>query len=370
MSVMPRSSVLLISAVLLMVPAFSCNGEKIESIRLREGFAVAFYAADVPGARSMTLSEKGTLFVGTRGEGNVYAIPDKNGDMKGDDVITISSGLTMPNGVVYHKGDLYVAEVNRILKFRDIEKNLNKRIKPEIINDGFPEERHHGWKYIDIGPDNLLYVPVGAPCNICTSGDERFASIMRMNLDGSGLRVFAHGVRNTVGFDWHPETGELWFTDNGRDRMGDDVPPDELNLAFEEGLHFGYPFCHGTNITDPVYGKGVDCSRFEPPRRELGPHVAALGMLFYTGTMFPAEYKNRILIAEHGSWNRSVPIGYRLTLVRLKGRAALSYEIFADGWLQGSSAWGRPVDIVQMKDGSILVSDDRLGCIYRITYGG
>jgi glucose/arabinose dehydrogenase len=203
---------------------------------------------------------------------------------------------------------------------------------------------------------------------VCEKTDKRYATIMRMNPDGSGLEIFAEGVRNTVGFDWDPRTGELWFTDNGRDYLGDDIPPDELNHAPRIGLHFGFPYCHGKNIQDPIYGKKRNCGEFQPPSMELGPHVASLGMSFYTGNMFPPQYKNQIFIAEHGSWNRSVPIGYRITLVKLKDNEAYSYEIFAEGWLQNGSAWGRPVDVIVMEDGSLLVSDDKAGAIYRISY--
>jgi glucose/arabinose dehydrogenase len=355
--------------VLILTTGLSCGALQVDKIELKPGFSIELYAPDVPGARSMVLSEKGTLFVGTRNKGRVYALPDRNNDRKPDKVLTIASGLSMPNGVAMFEGDLYVAEVNRILKYENIDARLGNPPDPTVVNDSFPDETHHGWKYIAIGPDDKLYVPVGAPCNICNPEDERFATIMRMNLDGSGLEIFARGIRNTVGFDWHPITKELWFTDNGRDWMGDNRPPDELNCAYEKGLHFGYPHCHGENIPDPEFGdKSKGCDQFIPPQQELGPHVAALGMLFYTGNMFPGEYKNQIFIAEHGSWNRSTPIGYRITLVTLDGRDARSYEVFADGWLQGTSAWGRPVDIIQMKDGSLLVSDDKQGCIYRIRY--
>ena len=214
----------------------------------------------------------------------------------------------------------------------------------------------------------MLYVPVGAPCNVCERADERYATIMRMNPNGSGLEVYASGIRNTVGFDWHPQTGELWFTDNGRDQLGDDVPPDELNYAPKPGMNFGFPYCHGGDIPDPSFGKDHDCAEFTPPAMKLGPHVASLGMRFYTGSMFPAEYQNQIFIAEHGSWNRTIPIGYRITLVRLQGNEAVSYEVFAEGWLQGGSAWGRPVDVLVMPDGALLVSDDRAGVVYRIHY--
>ena len=211
-------------------------------------------------------------------------------------------------------------------------------------------------------------MPVGAPCNVCERADARYASITRIKPDGSGMEVFASGVRNTVGFDWHPVTKELWFTDNGRDMMGDDVPPDELNVAPARGLHFGFPYCHGGTIADPEFGAKRPCADFAAPARTLGPHVAALGMRFYTGTMFPAAYRNQILIAEHGSWNRSTPIGYRIMKVTLAGNRVTGYEPFVEGWLQGRKPWGRPVDVLVMPDGALLVSDDHAGAIYRISY--
>jgi glucose/arabinose dehydrogenase len=340
----------------------------LSQITLPPGFTIEVFAADVANARSMTLSPGGVLFVGTRREGKVYAIVDRDKDNRADRVYTIASGLNMPNGVAFRDGSLYVAEVSRILRYDDIEANLESPPKPAVVHDTLPTERHHGWKFIAFGPDGLLYVPVGAPCNICESEDPRFASITRMKPDGSGFEVFAHGVRNTVGFDWHPATRELWFTDNGRDMMGDDVPPDELNHAPKAGMHFGYPYCHGGTIKDPEFGDKRPCSAFTPPAQKLGPHVAAIGMRFYTGTMFPAEYRNHIFIAEHGSWNRSTPIGYRVMLVKLDGNKAVSYEPFAEGWLQGGKAWGRPADVLVMPDGALLVSDDSAGVIYRISH--
>lgn len=339
-------------------------------IQLPPGFQIEIYADGVTNARAMVRSREGTLFVGTRREGKVYAVVDRDGDHRADEVHLIDSGLTMPTGVAFRDGSLFVAEVSRILRYDDIEQRLADPPEPVVVYDDYPTERHHGWKFIDFGPDGKLYVPVGAPCNICESPrDERFASITRLNPDGTGLEVYAHGVRNTVGFAWHPETGELWFTDNGRDHLGDNQPPDELNRAARSGQHFGYPYCHGRNIPDPEFGDKRPCSDFEPPAQALGPHVAALGMEFYTGEMFPREYQGQILIAEHGSWNRSVPIGYRVTLVRLENpRQVKSYEVFAEGWLQGEDAWGRPVDVLQLPDGSLLLSDDRAGVIYRISY--
>ena len=340
---------------------------RLTQLKLPEGFHIRVYAKGVPGARSLSLSPNGTLFVGTRSNGRVYALRDEDGDYKAERVIILASGLNRPNGVAFKDGDLYVAEISRILRYRDIEAHLDNPPQPEIVNDTFPTDRSHGWKFIRFGPDGLLYVPVGAPCNICAS-PEPYASIGRLDPSTGDFEVVARGVRNSVGFDWHPETGEMWFTENGRDWLGDDVPPDELNRVTAAGQHFGYPYCHGTDIADPAFGAQRNCNEFVPPVQELGPHVAALGMRFYRGNMFPAEYRNQIFIAEHGSWNRSSKIGYRLTLVRLDPDGTVSYEPFAEGWLQGESNWGRPVDVLVMPDGSLLVSDDQAGLIYRISY--
>jgi len=340
----------------------------LNKIKLPPGFEISLYAENIEGARSLALNSNGTLFVGTRGEGKVYTVLDTNRDYKADKIVAIASGLNMPNGVAFRDGSLYVAEVNRVLRFDNIESRLNNPPKPVIVNDSFPDDQHHGWKFIRFGPDDLLYVPVGAPCNICEKSDKRYASIMRMKPNGTGPEVFASGVRNTVGFDWNPRTKELWFTDNGRDWLGEDLPPDELNYAPKKGMHFGFPYCHGKNISDPEFGRKHKCSEFTPTALELGPHVAALGMRFYTGKMFPVQYQNQIFIAQHGSWNRKIPIGYRVTVVRLEGNKPIREEIFAEGWLQNGEAWGRPVDVEVMPDGSLLVSDDYADVIYRITY--
>mgnify|MGYP003773006945 CR=1 FL=1 len=342
----------------------------LDAIRLPRGFAIDYFHDEVPGARSLARGEGGTVFVGSRGEGVVYALRDADGDGRAEQRWQIAEGLESPNGVALHGGDLFVAEIGRVLRLDDIEARLDDPPDPVVVTDLYPEDRHHGWKFIAFGPDGWLYVPVGAPCNVCEREEEIYSSITRIRPDGSGLEVFAHGVRNTVGFDWHPRTGELWFTDNGRDMLGDDVPPDELNRAPEPGLHFGFPYCHGGDLLDPRFGGGRKCDDFTPPVRQLGPHVAALGMRFYTGSMFPEEYRGQIFIAEHGSWNRSAPIGYRVMLVRLEGNRAVSYEVFADGWLGSDGVSGRPVDVLVMPDGALLVSDDYAGCVYRISRGG
>ncbi len=344
---------------------------ELDKLQLPEGFKVEVFAEKVKNARSMTLSPNGTLFVGTRQKGNVYAIIDKDGDHKADKVYTLASGLNMPNGVAFKDGSLYVAEVNRILRFDDIENKLDKPGEPVVVFDKYPTESHHGWKYIAFGPDGKLYVPVGAPCNICKS-DEIYASITRMNPDGSDMEVVQHGVRNTVGFTWHPDNKDLWFTDNGRDWMGDDMPACEVNRAPEDGMHFGYPYCHQGDTPDPEFSTRP-CSDFTAPAQNLGAHVAPLGIEFYTGNTFPDQYKKQIFVAEHGSWNRSKKSGYQISLLSLNDKNEVdSYEPFIKGWMdpQKDSVWGRPVDIEWMPDGSMLISDDYANVIYRVSYEG
>ncbi len=344
----------------------------VERIRLPEGFAISVYAANVPGARSLTQGPPGVLFVGTRSEGVVYAVADKNNDGRAESVRVVARGLDTPNGVAWRDGSLFVAEIGRILRIDGLTPWLADASAgpktPAVVLDTLPKEGHHGWKFIRFGPDGLLYVPVGAPCNVCLSDDPRFAAILRMKPDGTGLNIYSSGVRNTVGFDWHPLSKELWFTDNGRDMMGDERPPDELNRAPKAGMHFGFPFCHGGDILDPRYGSQRPCPEFTPPAQKLGPHVAALGMRFYTGTLFPERYRNQIFLAEHGSWNRTNKIGYRVMLVRLEGAKAVSYEPFAEGWLANERVWGRPVDVQVMPDGALVVSDDYAGALYRIVH--
>ncbi|UII75802.1 sorbosone dehydrogenase family protein [Flagellimonas sp. HMM57] len=342
----------------------------IQNLNLPEGFRVSVFAEGIDGARSMALGDNGTLFVGTRNEKTVYALQDLDGDYKAEKVMVLDSTLEVPNGVAFKDGALYVAEVGRLLKYSNIEQDLSNLPKPEIIYDDYPTEFHHGWKYISFGPDGKLYVPVGAPCNICESEDERFASITRMDPDGTNREIFAKGVRNTVGFTWHPETKDFWFTDNGRDMMGDDVPPCELNKVTTIGEHFGYPYCHGGTVKDPEFGDKHPCSDFVPPVQALGAHVAPLAVKFYTGDMFPEKYKDYAFIAEHGSWNRSSKVGYKISVVKLDGDKAVSYETFLDGWLDEESQerFGRPVDILFLEDGSMLISDDFGDAIYRVSY--
>jgi glucose/arabinose dehydrogenase len=337
----------------------------LQNIELPEGFSIELYA-EAAGARSMALGED-ALFVGSRDAGKVYAVVDEDEDGSADEVLIVARGLNSPNGVAFRDGDLYVAEIGRVIRFDDIESRLRDSPDFEVVTDAYPDDEHHGWKFIRFGPDGDLYVPVGAPCNVCDP-EAPFASITRMDPETGEFDVFARGIRNTVGFDWHPDTGELWFTDNGRDWLGEDRPPDELNRAPEPGLDFGFPHCHGTSLADPEFGEVGICEESVAPEQELGPHVAALGMRFYTGDMFPERYRDQIFIAEHGSWNRTIPIGYRVTLITLEDGKPTDYQVFAEGWLTGLTSWGRPVDVQVMPDGALLVSDDEAGAIYRITY--
>ena len=336
----------------------------ISSLKLPPGFQLELFAR-VPNARQMALG-KTSLFVGSMQAGKVYAVP-----LKGPrHPVVIAENLEMPVGVAFRDGDLYVSAVSRIVRLRNIEAQLNKPPRPEVVSEAYPTESHHGWKFIAFGPDGKLYVPVGAPCNICEPDPDRYALITRLDVASGKIEVVARGVRNSVGFDWEPQSGELWFTDNGRDSLGDDAPPDELNRVSRPGQHFGYPYCHGGTIADPELGRSRRCDAFVPPVQNLGAHVASLGMRFYTGKAFPARYHNAVFIAEHGSWNRSRKSGYQVSVVRLQGNRVVSYEPFITGWQRGESAWGRPADVLVMPDGSVLVSDDHAGAIYRISYRG
>ncbi|RPH98978.1 MAG: sorbosone dehydrogenase family protein [Lysobacterales bacterium] len=341
--------------------------EKLALIRLPPGFEISVYAEGVENARQLALGDRGTVFAGSREAGKVHAVVDRDGDQRADRVRLVAEGLEMPSGLEFRQGSLYVAALDRILRYDDIEQRLEQPPEPVLVAAAFPDKSHHGWKYLRFGPDGLLYVPVGAPCNICD--EPGFAEIRRIRADGTGMETFARGVRNSVGLAFHPDSGELWFTDNGRDMLGDDLPGDELNHAPAAGAHFGYPYCHQGDTPDPEFGAGKSCADYAPPALTLGAHVAPLGLAFYTADMFPEAYRKQLFIAQHGSWNRSAKVGYNVLLVRFDdaGRVAGS-EVFASGWLQGEDNWGRPSDVLQMPDGSLLLADDQAGAIYRISY--
>jgi glucose/arabinose dehydrogenase len=355
------------TALLILSSLASAAGAapRLQDIRLPPGFEISVYAKDIERARSLALGERGTLFVGTSSE-SVYALPRGGGAAR-----RIAGDLNSPHGVAFRDGALYVAEVGRILRFDGIEARLDNPPRPVVVVDDLPTERHHGVKTLRFGPDGLLYVGIGAPCNVCEPKRE-FGTISRLDATKPGAKreIYAAGVRNSVGFDWDPRTKELWFTDNGRDLMGNDVPPDELNHAPRAGMNFGFPYCHAGDVADPRYGSRRSCKEFAPPAQKLGAHVASLGMRFYTGRRFPEAYRGAIFIAEHGSWNREPKSGYRVSVVRLRDGRAASYEPFAEGWLQGNDSWGRPVDVIVAPDGALLVSDDKAGVVYRIDYAG
>ncbi|MFM0396306.1 PQQ-dependent sugar dehydrogenase [Paraburkholderia phytofirmans] len=339
----------------------------VDRIKLPPGFHIEVLSSAVPSARAMALSPEGVLYIGSL-DGHVYALELQNGRVTARHVI--ASGLETPAGVAWHNGALYVSAVSKIVRFDAIDTHLNDPPKPVVVIDTLPTETHHGWKFIAFGPDGKLYVPQGAPCNVCLKDRNRFALIGRMDPDGSHYEVVARGIRNSVGFAWHPVTHDLWFTDNGRDLLGDDVPDDKLNRAPRAGMDFGFPYCHGGDTPDPEFGKDHPCNTFTPPAVKLGAHVAALGMRFYDGPMFPAAYRNSIFVAEHGSWNRSKKVGYRVVHVTTNPDGSNArQEVFAEGWLQsGETEWGRPADVLPLPDGSLLISDDYAGAVYRVTY--
>jgi len=333
----------------------------LNKLHLPEGFKISVWAT-VPGARSLSVAPDGRVFVGTRESDKVYVI-DK-GQVK-----IFAQGLQVPNGVAYKDGKLYVGEIPRILEFDAAPGVSLPQKKYRVLPQKFPPDAHHGWKFLRFGPDGKLYVAVGANCNVCDPGTD-YARLYRIDVHSAEKVEVAQGIRNTVGFDFQPGTGDLWFSDNGRDMLGDDIPPDELNHLTKKDEHFGFPFCHGKNIIDPEFGKGKTCAGTTPPVVEFRAHVASLGLRFYTGKMFPAQYKNSIFLAEHGSWNRTRPQGYGITWIQFKdNQVEKTQEGFIDGWLQGTEAWGRPVDVDIWQDGSLLISDDKAGVVYRLTYG-
>ena len=333
-------------------------------------FKVFVVTNDVPSARQMAESASGMLFVGTRRVGKLYAVVPPINLTADPEVVTFASGLTMPSGVALLGDDLYVGALNRILRYRNIETTFRNRPQPEIITEKLPKKRHHGWKYLSVGPDQHLYVPVGAPCNICLSKDERFASILRIDPNTGVSELYARGVRNSVGMAWHPDTHQLWFSDNGRDMLGDDVPAEEINVVENPGTHYGYPFVHAGDVVDPKFGKEIGKRVFAPPVLQIQAHSAVLGMDFYTKNAFPPSYQNALFVAEHGSWNRTQKVGYRVSVIRTAPDQNLTYEPFLDIWLKGQKASGRPNDVLVSRDGNLLISDDQEGVIYRVEYQG
>lgn len=342
----------------------------IKNLHVPDGFRLSVFADNLPNARSLALGDKGIVFVGAGAGGHVYAVEDSDQDGVADKSYTIAKDLYMPNGVAYKDGALYVAAINRIIRYDNITQSLGEPPKPIVVYDQFPSDKHHGWKYLRFGPDGKLYTAIGAPCNICKP-EKPYASLLRLNPDGSDFEIIATGIRNTVGFDWQPGTDSLFFTENGRDYLGDDLPPEELNQWSAVGEHFGYPYCHAGEILDPRFDREKNCKEFTAPAWKFKAHVAPLGLRFYSGHQFPAEYKNQLFVAQHGSWNRSKPDGYRIALVRFKLGKPVSEEVFIDGWLtKDDSVLGRPVDILEMPDGSLLISDDQSGLIYKVEYQG
>jgi hypothetical protein len=343
----------------------------LKQLHAPQGFTLSIFADNLPNARSLALGDNGVVFVGTGADGAVYAVQDSNSDGVADKRYVIANDLYMPNGVAYQNGSLFVAEINRIIRFDHITQQLTNPPKPVVVYDQFPADQHHGWKYLRVGPDNKLYTTVGAPCNICEPEKPIYSSLVRLNADGSGFEILARGIRSSVGLDWQPETDTLFFTENGRDYLGDDQPPDELNRWTTTGEHFGFPYCHGGDIPDPEFAAGKKCSQFTAPAWKFKAHMAPLGLRFYRGKQFPVEYQSQLFVAEHGSWNRSEPHGYRVAMVKFNQGKPVAEQVFIDGWLsKDDGVIGRPVDILEMPDGSLLISDDKLGVVYKVEYSG
>lgn len=334
----------------------------VAQLRVPPGFRIELWASGIHNARSLARGPRGTVFVGSRGAGKVYAVVDR-GDRR--EVKTIASGLAQPNGIAFRDGALYVAETHRVIRFDQIESRLDSPPAPAVVYE-LPKQTHHHWRYAAFGPDGTLYVSVGAPCNICEPGTE-YAQIRRVDLATGKHEVVARGVRNSIGFDWHPVTRELWFTDNGRDWAEADRVPDELNRVAAPGQHFGFPYCHGGDFPDPEFGAKRRCDEFVAPALKLGPNVAALGVRFYTGTMFPPDYRGNLFVAQRGSWNRERKTGFAVMRVVLDGNKAVRYEPFVTGWMNEERFWGRPVDVLVMADGALLISDDHAGAIFRVS---
>lgn len=357
-----------IFSLLFLAPSLARSHDlPLETLRLPPGFQISVFA-ELTNPRQLAISDSGIVYAGSFRAGNLYGVIDADSDGTADKVVTIDRDLLLPTGVAVRNGDLYVGAVNKLLVYRNIDQTVEATPEPFVLYDELPEETTHGWKYLGFSPKGNLFFNVGAPCNVCEKENPWFATIMNLDLDRKPLQpeIFASGVRNTVGFTWHPDTDVLWFTDNGRDLLGNDTPSCELNRAPEAGLHFGFPYMHASTVIDPEFG--APTFPVEPPVVELGPHVAPLAIRFYTGTMFPEQYRGKIFIAEHGSWNRTPEAGhtgYNITMVNPETGAT---TILIDGWLQDNVAWGRPTDILEMPDGSLLIADDYGNVIYRLSY--
>jgi glucose/arabinose dehydrogenase len=337
----------------------------LDKLKVKAGFKIELYASPVPNARTLRQGDKGTVFVSSRLQDKVHAIVDKDGKRE---IKVIASGLHRPNGIALHKGTLYIAELQQISKIDNIEDQLDNPPKPTVILSGLPNDEAHGWKCLTVGPDEKLYFQIGAPCNICMP-PERHGKIYRVGLDGQGLEVYATGIRQIVGMDWHPVLKQLYFSENSRDWLSEDMPEDKLNRVTKPGKdNFGYPYCHQGNFPDPEFGWGHSCSEFTKPIALLGPHAAALGLKFYTGNGFGAEYHNALFLARHGSWNRTVKFGSDVVVIKLNGNGSVrSIDPFVTGFIQNNVYVGRPVDVLPMKDGSLLISDDFNGAVYRVS---
>ncbi len=339
----------------------------LDRIHLPPGFSISLFASDVPKARMLAWGAQGTLFVGSWTLGNVYAVTNADHDGQAEQVAVIARDLDIPSGVAVVGADLYVADVDRVLRYANMEARLDDPPAPEVVVANLPRDRYHAWRNIDAGPDGKLYLSVGSPCDVCLV-ERPYAAILRFPTDGGVIERFAKGVRNAQGFAWHPGSGALWFSDTGRNHLGDDLPAGEINRARAARLDFGFPHCHGGDLPDPDFGQ-PGCKAFTPPLLKLPAHATPLGIAFYDGDLFPPAYRGALFIAEHGSWDRSAPIGYRVTMVDIDPAGKpTNYRVFADGWLDGGEAWGRPVDLTVAPDGALLVSDDRAGAIYRIGY--
>ena len=342
----------------------------VSTLKVPPGFKVEVYADGIPEARSLALGDKGTVFVSNRNLSDIYAITERDGKRE---VRKVLKGLKNPNGVTFSKGTLYVAERHRITRYDGIEDRLDNPPEAKVVIDNLDPTNQpgHFWKFLAMGPDGKLYFNIGSPGNIVMPTYQQ-ASISRVDPQTGVMERYAEGVRNSVGFAWHPKTHEMWFTNHGRDWISDDLPHDTLHRAGKKGMNFGFPFCHQGDMPDPEFGKGRSCSEFEAPTLKLGAHIAPLGVRFYDGKMFPAEYRDNLFIAMHGSWNRSTKQGYNVMRVSFDAKGQPSLKPFLEGFLTDAQAdppmWGRPVDVLVMRDGALLVSDDYNGIVYRVSY--